>query len=342
MDRCGRDAVTLTDDDTLSAVSTGTGWSVAEVTPRHHPLIADFLATTPGLGGRKFAADSRDVAEQLDGVYPGTAIVLLDGAGAVAGYAALHRPDGAEPEILGNFVFGPLAPAGAVRAIVDENVDQFGRVAMPGAYLRVFIGADQAVTINALQARGARLERQFASTRKALLEEDPAALADARVESITILSWPQVVVEGLTEQIRQVQFDTFREHFGNMSKTPQRWEHHLASRAFTPDFSLAAIDDDGVVVGYVLGSTYTSGSGADEIRSAHTDYIGVRADRRKAGTAELLLRKLWLAALRRGFSHASLGADIANASNAHLLYARLGYRTVRDEYAYRIDAEEES
>nr|WP_322786880.1 GNAT family N-acetyltransferase [Mycolicibacterium septicum] len=300
------------------------------------------MATTPGLGGRKFAADSRDIAEQLGGVYPGSAVVLLDGEGAVAGYAALHRPDGAEPEVLGDFVFGPHAPADAVRAIVDGTVDQFGRVAVPGAYLRVFIGADQAVTIDALLARGARQERRFASTRKSLRDEDPVALAEAGIASITILSWPQVLADGLAEQVRQVQFDTFREHFGNMSKTPQRWEYHLASRAFTPDFSLAAVDDDGVVVGYVLGSTYTSGSGADEIRSAHTDYIGVRADRRKAGTAELLLRKLWLAALRRGFTHASLGTDIANASNAHLLYARLGYRTVRDEYAYRIDAEENS
>lgn len=315
------------------------GWTVTEVTPRHHPLIADFLATTPGIGGRKFAADSRDVAEQLDGAYPGSTVVLLDDTGAVAGYAALHRPDGAEPEVLGNFVFGPHAPADAVRAIVDDSVGQFGRIAVPGAYLRVYIGADQAVAIAALAARGARRERQFASTRKVLHDEDPAALAEARIDSVRILPWPEVVSGGFAEQVRQVQFDTFREHFGNMSKTPQRWNHHLASRVFTPDFSLAAVDDDDLVIGYVLGSTYTSGTGADEIRSAHTDYIGVRADRRKAGTAELLLRKLWLAALRRGFTHASLGTDIANASNAHLLYARLGYRTIAHEYAYRIDAE---
>ncbi|WAY17561.1 GNAT family N-acetyltransferase [Mycolicibacterium fortuitum] len=330
--------MTLTQD---AAVVTA-GWTIAEITPRHHPLIADFLATTPGIGGRKFAADSRDIAEQLDGAYPGSAVVLSDESGAVAGYAALHRPDGAEPEVLGSFVFGPQAPVDAVRAIVASSVEQFRRVAVPGAYLRVFIGADQAVTIEELIARGGRRERQFASTRKSLSEEDPAALDDARIDSVHILSWPEVVAAGLTEEVRRVQFETFREHFGNMSKTPQRWKHHLASRAFTPDFSLAAVDEDGVVVGYVLGSTYTSGVGPDEIRSAHTDYIGVRADRRKSGTAELMLRKLWLAALRRGFTHASLGTDIANASNAHLLYARLGYRTVRDEYAYRIDAEEKS
>lgn len=127
-----------------------------------------------------------------------------------------------------------------------------------------------------------------------------------------------------------------------MAKTPQRWEHHLASRAFTPDFSLAAVDDDGAVVGYVLGSTYTVGVGAAEQRSAHTDYIGVRRDRRERGTGELLLRKIWLAALRRGLTVASLGTDINNASNAHVLYRRLGYVAVQDEYAYRIDADRSS
>ncbi|WP_309227833.1 MULTISPECIES: GNAT family N-acetyltransferase [unclassified Mycolicibacterium] len=330
--------MTLT-EDTLATASTVTGWSVTEATSRHHPLIADFLATAPGLGGRKFAADSRDVAEQLDGAYPGSAVVLLDGAGAVAGYAALYRPDGAEPEVLGHFVFGKHAPAEAVRAIVDDSVAQFGRVAVPGAYLRVYIGADQAVAIDALAVRGARREREFINTRKSLRDEDPSVLVDTRIDTITIVSWPEVVSGGFAEQVRQLQYDSFSEHFGNMSKTPQRWEHHLASRAFTPDFSLAAVDDNDVVVGYVLGSTYTSGTGADEIRSAHTDYIGVRRDRRKAGTGELLLRKIWLAALRRGFTDASLGTDIANVSNAHLLYQRLGYRTVRNEYAYRLDVE---
>jgi ribosomal protein S18 acetylase RimI-like enzyme len=153
-----------------------------------------------------------------------------------------------------------------------------------------------------------------------------------------VVSWPDVIDGGFGEQVRQLQYDTFSEHFGNMSKTPQRWQHHLESRSFTPDFSVAAVDDASVVVGYVLGSTYTVGIGADELRSAHTDYIGVRRDRRLRGTAELLLRKIWLAALRRGFTAASLGTDIDNASKAHLLYRRLGYVAVQDSYAYRIDA----
>ena len=110
------------------------------------------------------------------------------------------------------------------------------------------------------------------------------------------------------------------------------------SRSFTPDFSLAAVNDSGQVVGYVVGSTYTSGPAGNEERSAHTDYIGVRRDLRRQGIAELLLNKIWLAALRRGFTVASLGTDINNRSKAHLLYARLGYVAVEHSSAYRIDA----
>ncbi|KWX24192.1 GNAT family acetyltransferase [Mycolicibacterium wolinskyi] len=313
-------------------------WSVAQATPRHHPLIADFLATTPGLGGRKFAADSRDVAEQLDGVYPGSAVVLYGDSDDVLGYAALHQPDGEEPEVLADFVFGPSAPRDGVDAIVGDTVARFHRVATPGSYLRVYIGADQAAAIAALVDQGAWRERQFISTRKSLTDEDPSALAAAHIDGVAVLSWPEVIAGGFGEQVRQLQFDTFSEHFGNMTKTPQRWEHHLHSRAFSPDFSLAAIDRDEVVIGYVLGSVYTVGTGAAAQRSAHTDYIGVRRDRRQRGTGELLLRKIWLAALRRGFTAASLGTDIDNASKAHLLYRRLGYVAVADEYAYRIDA----
>jgi ribosomal protein S18 acetylase RimI-like enzyme len=313
-------------------------WAATEVTSADLPLIADFLATTPGLGGRKFAADSRDVGEQLDGAYPGAALVLRGETGSVLGYAVLHRPDGVEPEALGDFVFHPDVPQAALDGVVADIVGVFHRVAAPNAYLRTYIGADQPAAIAALVERGARLERQFISTRKSLHDEEPADLESTRIDGVTVLSWPEVIAGGFAEQVRQLQYDTFSEHFGNMSKTPQRWQHHLESRSFTPDFSIAAVDDRGVVVGYVLGSTYTVGVGADEQRSAHTDYIGVRRERRLRGAGELLLRKIWLAALRRGFTAASLGTDIDNASKAHLLYQKLGYAAVQDSYAYRIDA----
>jgi hypothetical protein len=130
-------------------------WVAAELTSADPPLIADFLATTPGLGGRKFAADSRDIEEQLDGAYPGAVQVLRSHTGSVLGYAVLHRPDGVEPEVVGDFVFHPEAPWDAVDGVVADIVDRFHRVAVGNAYLRTYIGADQPAALTALANRGA-------------------------------------------------------------------------------------------------------------------------------------------------------------------------------------------
>jgi ribosomal protein S18 acetylase RimI-like enzyme len=324
--------MTITDD---AAVDT---WTTEVATSHDYPAIADFLATTDGLGGRKFAADSRDVAEQLGSAYPGAATVVRDGAGRVRGYAAVHPPHGLQPEILGDFVFDPQIPSRVVDDIVAAAVTRFRAEAAQhsGAFLRVFIGTDQQAAIDALGRLGAAQEGQFIRTRKSL-DEDPVALQSASLPGVTVLSWPEVLSRGLGEQVRRLQHDTFLEHFGNMSKTPELWHHHLESRLFTPDFSLAAIDQTGAVLGYVLGSTYTVSAAGGYEHSAHTDYIGVRADQRRHGLGELLLQKIWLAALRRGLAAASLGTDIHNRSKAHLLYRRLGYVAVEDQFAYRID-----
>jgi len=325
--------VTLTDQLRVD------NWSVAQVTAHDHPLIADFLATTPGLGGRKFAADSRDVAEQLDGAFPGAATVVRDTSGRIRGYALLHQLHGVEPEFLADLVFDAKVPAHLIDLVVGEVVARYVQEgsSIPDSFFRTIIGVDQQEAVAALTRRGAREEAQFIRTRKPLHDESPDALAATAIDGVTVVGWPEIIERDLGEQVRQLQFDTFLEHFGNMSKTPESWVHHIQSRTFTPDFSVAALDGQGEVVGYVLGSTYTAGAGLTEERSAHTDYIGVRRDRRRHGIGELLLKKIWLAALRRGVKVASLGTDINNKSNAHLLYHRLGYLAVENSSAYRID-----
>ncbi|MDT5044895.1 MAG: hypothetical protein QOG75_748 [Mycobacterium sp.] len=316
-------------------------WSATPASPRDYPLIADFLAVTGGLGGRKFAADSRDIAEQLDGAFPRSTTVVHDHAGRVRGYTALHQPHGLQPEILADFVFDPDTPPHVVDDLIGAAVSRFHQEAATnrGTFLRVFIGADQQSAIDALIRRGAAQEGQFIRTRKTLADEKPAELTAATIDGLTVVGWQEVIELGLAEQVRKLQYDTFLEHFGNMSKTPELWQHHIESRLFTPDFSIAAVNGDGNVVGYVLGSTYTSGAAPVEERSAHTDYIGVQRDQRKQGIGEFLLKKIWLAALRRGLTVASLGTDINNRSNAHLLYRRLGYVAVENQFAYRIDAD---
>ena len=253
---------------------------------------------------------------------------------------ALHRPHGEEPEYLADFVFHPDTPPNLVDDVVADTVAVFTRSADAGAYLRAIIGTDQQAAIDALLGRGARREAEFIRTRKTLHDEDVAALAAYSVSGVDIVPWAEVLHRGLEESVRRLQYDTFSEHFGNMSKTPQDWRNHLGSRSFAPDFSIAAVDGAGDVLGYVLGSVFTAGANGSQERSAHTDYIGVRADQRKRGIGELMLRKIWLSARERGLLLASLGTDINNRSNAHLLYRRLGYLPVETQFAYRIETGE--
>jgi hypothetical protein len=130
-------------------------WSVTPATAHDHPLIADFLATTRGLSGRKFAADSRDVAEQLDSVFRDGATVVRDEDGKVRGYTALHLPHGPQPEVLADFVFAPGTPPNVVDDLVGSAVARFHDEAetIPDAFLRAFIGADQQSAIDALVRR---------------------------------------------------------------------------------------------------------------------------------------------------------------------------------------------
>ncbi|BBY30748.1 GNAT family N-acetyltransferase [Mycolicibacterium sediminis] len=315
-------------------------WTSAPATALDHSAIADFLATTQGLGGRKFASDSRDVAEHVGGAYPSGVTVVRDAAGIIRGYALLREPHG--DEVGADFVFGPDVPERVVSSVVEATVDRFHAETDGSAFLRSTVGTDQQPAIDALTRQGAWREAEFVRTRKPLDREDVVALGSASLPAVAVLSWAEVVDRGLGESVRRVQFDTFAEHFGNMSKSREAFHRHVHSRSFTPDFSLAAVDTaTGEVVGYVLGSTFTAGAAPAAERSAHTDYIGVRADHRKRGIAELLLRKIWLAALRRGLTAASLGTDIRNRSNAHLLYERLGYVAVQSQYAYRIDPVQE-
>ncbi len=164
--------------------------------------------------------------------------------GRVRGYAALYEPHGPQPEILADFVFDPAAPAHLVEDVVADTVARFRQEAtsLPGAFLRTFIGTAQQPAIDALIRHGARREGQFIRTRKPLDGEDADALDAEAIDGLTLLAWPEIVSRGLLEQVRQLQFDTFLEHFGNMSKTPDAWQHHIESRSFTPDFSIAAVD----------------------------------------------------------------------------------------------------
>jgi ribosomal protein S18 acetylase RimI-like enzyme len=317
-------------------------WWAVPATTLDYPRIADFLATTPGLDGRTFGSESRDVEEHFDGALEGGANVVLDDGGEVRGFALLRQSRG--HQIDAEFVFDPAAPAAAVDEVIGSAAAEFLAEAgdQAAAFMRAIVGADQRNVIEALSRLGASREAEFVRMHKPLAGEVAAELATATIPGLSVLNWPTVISRGLGERVWRLHHQTFPEPLYNPFASREAFDRHVRSRAFTPDFSGAAVDGSGEVLGYVLGSTLTTGAAPHDVRSVHVDYIGVRADQRSRGIGELLVRKVWLAALRRGFTCSSLEIDVDNGSKAHRPYRRLGYVPLQSRYSYRIDAARDS
>lgn len=261
------------------------------------------------------------------------------------GYWFLYQPKSIDPdEFFTEVVFSGQVPALQARLAVTELLGTFARHAPPGSepYLRLVTGTGQSSLIGALENAGALVDARFLRLRRDI-RESPAELEQkSTLSGVQILTWEEVEADGLLDDVRRLQYRTFLEHWGNLSKDEEAWSHHLSSRVFAPDFSVAAVVDDAVghrrVVGYGLASVYRyPQEGTTEV-SSHIDYIGVDPAFRKQGIAEALLATSWRLTLNKGWSVASLGVDVDNASRALSLYLKLGYESVEDRVAYRIAA----
>lgn len=315
------------------------GWTSASITEQDVSEIAQFIDSTPALEGRKFPASAEGVRDLLTGSLPEHTRVLRDDSRVVRGYSVLFPASGEQGVFNGGADFDeavePIVIDTAISALQESFRTVSGEVSNPS--LRVFSGDRARVLNGILLDRGFEVERSFLGKRRAVT---PADNVTPILPGFVISSWDQVVSRGLTERVRQAQYETFLEHFGELSKDSKAWQQHLAGPVFEPDFSFAVFEEDSAdsaVVGYVLGSHYTDDSSGVREINAHTDYIGVRRKWRKKGVAAFLLRSLWKRAHDLGLPAVSLGVDIENGSNAVHLYDSLGYETVSRSSAYRYD-----
>jgi ribosomal protein S18 acetylase RimI-like enzyme len=306
--------------------------------------IADLASSRPGLLSRLWPADERTVADRIADALPGEVHIVTDGDGQTQGWTLLYAAPSAAPselhaEIVVDAGVSPGIAASAVRDLVARVP-----VHAPGTgsdSLVVVIDADNGPLEEALRDAGFSLERRFAVEHR-LIGETASALRKeldqaAHRTGLQILDWEQVVDSGRTEDVRKLQYLTFEEHWGHLSKSEADWEHFLGGLEFAAEFSGAALDAaSGELVGYVLGARSRSVAVEGERVTAHTEYIGVSRSHRRKGVAATLLHLVWAAALDAGLNTASLGVDVENSSNARHLYESLGYRTVGYHAAYRL------
>ena len=127
------------------------------------------------------------------------------------------------------------------------------------------------------------------------------------------------------DEVRRAHNACFTEHHGSSERDPATWQSlFTGQRAFRPDLSVLALEDD-VVVGYVLSYIYEADTKATGRRLLHLGQIGVLPRARGRGVATAVIA----AALRAGAENdcvaSALDVDSGNVTGALRLYEELGF-----------------
>ncbi len=130
------------------------------------------------------------------------------------------------------------------------------------------------------------------------------------------------------EEVRQAHNAAFHGHFGSTERVPEEWKGYFTgARAFRPDLSLLAVEDDerAAIAGYLLAYVYDVDVVATGRREVYIGQLGTLPAYRGRGVGSMLLATglaNWAAA---GHQDVYLGVDAANETGALGLYERAGF-----------------
>lgn len=154
---------------------------------------------------------------------------------------------------------------------------------------------------------------------------------------VTIRPWR----EDDNEPARLVFNESFADHWGSTSRSPEYWQHMLHSGGNRLDLSFVAVDDaTDEVVAMGLNGHYPDDQEVTGRLDGWIQSLGTLRSHRKRGIASALVVHSLHAFVDAGFDHAMLGVDTENPSGAYGIYAQLGFdrshtvitmqKTVRD------------
>ncbi|MDH3189730.1 MAG: GNAT family N-acetyltransferase [Acidimicrobiia bacterium] len=128
----------------------------------------------------------------------------------------------------------------------------------------------------------------------------------------------------LDQQALEVINTSFADHWGSTPVDSDSYRHRVEGYGMRLDASFLAMSGD-EVIGVCLNTHYPEDEELLGRRDGWVETLGVLRDWRKQGVATALLQTSFNAFLDLGFTHSSIGVDTANPSDAHRLYASLGY-----------------
>jgi mycothiol synthase len=316
------------------------GYSVRPLRPGDDAAVAAVLAAAEPVDQTGEYPDAADMSDwwanwKVDLERDGLAI--CDAAGLLIGYAtATASPTfrGALPIYLEGRVRPDHREQGLGRALMSWLLDRGAELHVerePSAPARLVVGVPERMTsLEGLARRaGLRPERWYRDMARPLTDLPPVQPAPG-VELVPF-------IPDRDDEVRRAHNAAFTEHHGSSERDPEAWQSlFTGQRAFRPDLSVLAIEDD-VVLGYVLTYVYEADTLATGERRADFGQIGVLPRARGRGLGAAVIAAALRAATEHDCQAASLQVDSDNVTGALRLYEKLGFRPVRTRVSWALD-----
>lgn len=279
--------------------------------------------------------DSPDIAPELD-------TRVWDEDGRLVGYGVVdHSPSGERLERA--ILFGRTHPErrrrGVGRVLLEWQIERAEeRLAATDPALPAYLiawGFDfEHDTLDFLERRGfdrARFDHELLRPLDGLPEL-------VEIPGVRIEPWSAA----RSESARLAFNASFADHWGSTPRSPERWQHILASAGSRPDLSFVAVDETtNDVVAFSWNGHYPEDQEVTGRLDGWIESLGTVRSHRKRGLASALIVRSLHAFAGAGLDHAALGVDTENPSGAYGLYAGIGFepmhtlvtmrRTVRAE-----------
>lgn len=315
------------------------GFTARPLTAGDVPAVADLLAAAEKVDDTGEFPDADDVTEWWTGWgidFGRDGVAVVDGDGGLAGYATvmasptfrdeyrIHLEGRVRPDARGRGLGRALLAWQQARG-AELHAERH-----PEAPARLVVEVHGTMlALERLAGRaGLTAERWYRSMERSL-----HALPEVRpVDGVRLVPFDPA----RDDEVRRAHNAAFTEHHGSSERDPETWRRmYTGTRAFRPDLSVLAIEDD-AVVGYVLASVFEADTAARGYREVHYGQIGVLPPARGRGLASAMIATALREAAARDCASAALEVDSDNVTGALRLYEGLGFGTARTRVSWSV------
>ncbi|HVM29679.1 MAG TPA: GNAT family N-acetyltransferase [Candidatus Limnocylindrales bacterium] len=189
------------------------------------------------------------------------------------------------------------------------------------AYLEAYCDERLADRIALFERRGYQPIRWYTDMRRDLADPlpDPAPLP----AGLELVGW----TPELDEAYRVAHVTAFDDHWGSEPLTSAEWHTRFTgSPMFRPDLTVAAADEVGRLVAYVIGYHAADDTAVTGRVEGWLGQVGTLREWRGRGLATALMVRVMRLMRDAGMQDAKLDVDTENQTGAMGLYERLGFR----------------